>query len=342
MTDLAKTHDRPLNLLNQPAHERTILDLSAAGLLSMEARDDALTTLRPARHWQRWANRSLLFVGTSLFLAGVIFFFAYNWARMAAVFKFCVIEAGLWVCAISAMQNGLEKITGKVLLLSACVLVGVLLAVFGQVYQTGADAYEIYVLWALLIAPWVIIGRFGALWVLWLVVSNVAMMLFWVQVDVDDDFDSVLGIFLILGAWNGLALAGREYGVSRGLNWLRFLWIRHLIWFSILFYLTIPTFVLIVDPDLDNGALAGAFGLVVALAAGYGYFRYVEMDLLSLAFSVLSFCVVLLTLIGKTLFEVSNEAPAFLVFGLIVLGTSSAAAFYLRRVARSIGDVASS
>ena len=46
----------------------------------------------------------------------------------------------------------------------------------------------------------------------------------------------------------------------------------------------------------------------------------------------------LLTLIGKILTDFSDGAFAFLVLGLIVLGTSSAAAFYLRHVARMIGD----
>ena len=338
MSDAVKNSDQPPDLLSQPAHERTILDLYAARLLSIEARDAALTTLRPEQHWWRWANRSLLFVGAALLLAGVIFFFAFNWARMHAVSKLCVVEVSLWVCAVGAMRSGLDKITGKVLLLSASVLVGVLLAVYGQAYQTGADAYENYVLWALLILPWVIIGRFGALCILWLVVSNVAMSLFWIQVDVGDDFDFVCGIFLILGVWNGLALVGRESGAARGLSWLSGRWMRHLIWCSVLVYLTIPAFVLILDSDIDYSGLAGAIGLAVTLVAGHGYFRYVQPDLLSLAFNVLSFCIVLLTVIGKVLFEASGGEFAFLAFGLLVLGLSSAAAFYLRFVARSIGD----
>ncbi len=34
--------------------------------------------------WWRWASRLLLLVGAALVLAGIVFFFAYNWARMAA------------------------------------------------------------------------------------------------------------------------------------------------------------------------------------------------------------------------------------------------------------------
>jgi uncharacterized membrane protein len=212
--------------------------------------------------------------------------------------------------------------------------------VYGQVYQTGADAYENYVLWALLILPWVIIGRFGALWMLWLTVSNVALILLWTQVEVGDDFQFELGLFPLLATLNGLALAGREHGASRDWNWLRGRWLRQVIWFSILFYLTIPALVLIIDIDRDFGALVGTAGLAAALLGGHVYFRRIAPDLLSLGFNALSFCVVLLTLIGKLLLEASEEAPAFLLFGLIVLGISSAAALYLRHLARTIGDEA--
>ena len=327
--------------LDQPVKERSIVDLFDAGLLTVQARDTALQTAKRSRHWWRWADRSLLFVGSALLLAGVVFFFAYNWARMHAVAKLCSIEAGLWLCAIGALGRGLEKITGKVLLLSASILVGVLLAVYGQVYQTGADAYENYVLWALLIMLWAIVGRFNALWVLWLVITNVAMLLFWFQVAAPERFEFVFGIFLLLGIWNSIALAAREYGLRRGLDWLSGRWSLQLIWFAVLVYLTIPALVLIVNPEFGNGSLAGAIGLAVALVAGHLYFRTEKPDLLCLGFNVLSFCLILLTFVGKALFEAAFDPAVFLIFGLIVLGTSSAAAFYLRNLARSIGDAGS-
>lgn len=336
MSDSPPPISKPPESLDQPVNEQLILELYGARLLTSAARDAALTALRPQQHWWRWANRSLLFVGSALLLAGVIFFFAHNWARMHPVAKFCLIETGLWICAFGAWRRGLEKLSGKVLLLAASVLVGVLLAVYGQVYQTGADAFENYVLWALLILLWVIIARFAALWILWLVVTNAALILFFAQTDLPRDWEAYL--FLLLGIWNGTALAAREYGASRGLGWLGGSWTRELIWFAILFFLTIPTMVMIVGEEYGQGTLAGAFGLLVAMVAGQMYFRRVAPDVLSLGFNLLALCIVLLTFIGKVLFEASDGAPAFLVFGLIVLGTSSAAAFYLRYVARIIGD----
>ena len=57
---------------------------------------------------------------------GCIFFFAHNWSRMNAIAKFGLIEFGLWLCVVGALKRGLERLTGKVLLLAASVLVGVL------------------------------------------------------------------------------------------------------------------------------------------------------------------------------------------------------------------------
>lgn len=321
-------------VLNEPASERTVFDLHAAGLLSEAAREEALAVLCPAHHWWRWANRALLFVGAALMLAGVVFFFAYNWARMPSVVKFAVIETALWVCAIGAVRKGLDHLSGKVLLLCACVFVGVLFAVYGQVYQTGADAFENYALWAMMILPWVILGKFGALWVLWLVVANTALILLWFQLDPPEGFGFFFGLFLLLAGLNSLALAGYEYGVARSWSWLEGRWIRHLVWLSVLVDLSIPTVAFIVDPEFGNGSFLGLLAMLGVLAGGYGYFRYHTPDLPCLAFAVMAACVVVLTLIGKVIFEISDEAPSFFFFGLVVLGVSSVAAFYLRHLTK--------
>ncbi|MCP4195428.1 MAG: DUF2157 domain-containing protein [Planctomycetaceae bacterium] len=51
------------------------------------------------------ASRCLLFVGSALLLAGVIFFFAFNWKRMHPVVKFGIIESLLWGCWSWAMRG---------------------------------------------------------------------------------------------------------------------------------------------------------------------------------------------------------------------------------------------
>jgi len=335
MTDAPKPAAPHADSLAIPPSQPLILELHAERLLTTAARDAALAALQSSRHWWRWANRSLLFVGAALLLAGVVFFFAYNWARMHHVAKFCLIETGLWICALAALRRGMDKLSGKVLMLSASMLVGVLLAVYGQVYQTGADAFENYVLWAALIFLWVVIARFAALWILWLVVTNVALILFWLQIDAPAEFEFYFGIFLLLGIWNSIALAAREYGAARGLEWLENRWTRHLLWLSVLTYLMIPTLAMVVG-EFGHGEVVGAVAFTLTLVTGHVYFRHLRPDFPLVGLNVLAVCIVLLTLVGKLLFEWSDDAIAFLGFGLIVLGVSSVAAFYLRHVAKVI------
>ena len=61
---------------------RIIRKLHQDGLLSEVAFEAGRSLLRPASVWLAWARRMLLFFGSTLVLAGVIFFFAYNWAEM--------------------------------------------------------------------------------------------------------------------------------------------------------------------------------------------------------------------------------------------------------------------
>ncbi len=152
------------NILNKPISKIDILDLFNSKLLSEEAKDEALNFQKKSLVWWYWANRILLFIGFALLLSGIVFFFAFNWAKMGIFQKFAIVEAGILTCVAGAWLRGLDEILGKVLLLSAAFFVGVFLAVFGQIYQTGADAYELFMGWSLLIAGWVVISEFAGFW----------------------------------------------------------------------------------------------------------------------------------------------------------------------------------
>src|SRR5690606_25106025 len=41
----------------------------------------------------------------------------------------------------------------------AAIATGTLLALVGQIYQTGADAWQLFLLWAVLLLPWVLAMR---------------------------------------------------------------------------------------------------------------------------------------------------------------------------------------
>ena len=72
---------------------------------------------------------------------------------------------------------GFDRPAGQALLIGASVLTGVLLAVIGQVFQTGADAFELFLVWTVLILPWTLASRSAAHWLVWLVVACTAVSL---------------------------------------------------------------------------------------------------------------------------------------------------------------------
>jgi uncharacterized membrane protein len=248
--------------------------LRSAGLVSARGYAGAIATVRDDPFWARWGTRALLALGAGQFLAGVVFFFAYNWNDLADVAKFAIVQAGLVIAAVGAVAVGLDRAFGQALLIAASVLAGVLLAVIGQVYQTGADAFELFAAWAALILPWAIISRSAAHCLIWLVVAEVALVLYGAQVLVAVGGTPGEEIWMLLGATIAAALAGRELAVRFGLAWLSGRWTRLLLLFAALTALFAPAAGYVLDVGrYESGPLCvGAFLLAVAVAAGF-YWR---------------------------------------------------------------------
>ena len=156
-----------------------ILEWVERGRLPAEALPAVLRLARitpgPAE-WRRFLSRLTLWLGTVFCAAAVIFFFAYNWQAMGRYAKFGLAEGLIIAAVFLAWRLGLERAGGKAALLAAALLVGALLALVGQTYQTGADTYELFAVWALAILPWVAVSCFGALWLLWIGLINLAAL----------------------------------------------------------------------------------------------------------------------------------------------------------------------
>lgn len=181
---------------------------------------------RDHAYWQLWALRALLVLGASHLLAGIVFFFAYNWDDLGPFAKFGLLQAGLVIAVVVAVRLKIESPAGQALLIAASVLTGVLFAVIGQVYQTGADAYELFTAWSMLILPWVIASRSSVHWFLWTVICLTAFSLYGGQVLLP------LGILAHdqLGIAVGIAtiafLGGYELAALAGFDWLGDHWLR--------------------------------------------------------------------------------------------------------------------
>jgi hypothetical protein len=131
--------------------------------------------------WHRDGRRALLGLGLFQVLAGVIFFFAANWSLLSKWERLAPIFAVMFVCGVVAWTKH-GTLTGRLCLTAATVLVGVFMAVFGQIYQTGADAWTLFATWSGLTLVWVYAAAFPPLWFVWLLISETALFLLSKQV----------------------------------------------------------------------------------------------------------------------------------------------------------------
>ena len=328
------TQASPPTLEQIPANRGLVDALYAHGKISREAKDYALAVLHPADRWGVWASRLLLTIGSALILCGIVYFFAFNWAKIPPLVKLASLQAGLIACLIGAYFYSLNRVIGQLFLLSASLLTGVFMAVFGQIYQTGADAYELFIMWSLLIFGWTLISNFAAQWIFWLTVTNIFLILGWMQ-GLVPDIDLGPLIFILLAALNGTVLGLREYFTARpNKAWLQAQWIRVLLILATLAPMLLPVLILIHEPD-------GATTLVTSIAIfgclGHGLlfalYRYKLKDMWSMAVITLSICIIVEAAGLKALSELFYDIDyfMFLAMGLMTLGIFTAAVMFLRK-----------
>lgn len=128
--------------------------------------------------WQQFLRIFFLSLGAGFMIAGVIFFFAYNWDHLHKFVKLGIMEGLIILLTIASLFIRNNNLVRKILLTTASILVGVLFAVFGQVYQTGADAFDLFFNWTLCITLWVIIAEFAPLWLIWIALVNISAMFY--------------------------------------------------------------------------------------------------------------------------------------------------------------------
>jgi len=92
----------------------------------------------------------------------------------------------------------------NIILTGAAVLVGVLFAVFGQIYQTGANAYDFFLAWTVFVTLWVLVSNFAPLWLLYLILINTTFILYSQQVA--QDWSEVLVFTLLFVINTGVLL----------------------------------------------------------------------------------------------------------------------------------------
>src|SRR5690349_19694804 len=98
----------------------------------------------------QWLPRIVAVAGAALAGFALILWIAANWNELGRFGRFALIEAALAVTGIAAAVMRDARVGFA---LFAMLSVGGLFAYFGQTYQTGADAWQLFALWALLALP---------------------------------------------------------------------------------------------------------------------------------------------------------------------------------------------
>lgn len=323
------------------------LGLNQAGY----ARALALADCAPGvDHWRAMLSLFLLLLAVALLLSGVAAFFAYNWTGLSRFAKFGLIQGGIVLCIGLSAWRGIDSLWGRSTLFAAAALSGTLLAVYGQTYQTGADPYGLFLGWLLLILPWALIGRQAGLWMLVVVLSNLALILFWLQVVAPPEgFGSELvralgpGFMLanaltdfrlaqLVFALNVGAMIAWEYLGAHGLPWAQGRWFPRVLASFALAGMTGTTLVLIFGAfDGESGwpGYGPPLWFIVFAGACLWFYQARCRDLF-----ILAVCLTAVIIIVTSLFARSGPGLDFGLFlGLLVIAQTAAAALWLRRTA---------
>jgi uncharacterized membrane protein len=322
--------------LDQLASIPQLRALLAAGVLEAEESRRLERRVRQELPWARWLNHSLLALGILLIMAGIGYFFAHNWTRISDDAKLGLAGGAVAATFAGAMRAGKESLTGKLLLLAASALVGVFLAVYGQVYQTGAASYELVRAWALLILPWVLLGRFVPLWIFWLGLVN-GLIVLWPDFGTDlfwmpgKTFQAEM---VTLCAVNGAGLALREWATRAKVLWLDSGWCREVLLTATLLPMTMEASRELFDGSYWTGPSLLVQGGYAALAAGLAWYFYRQRSLPALAIVAVSACWVLTMLVISQIGRVAPGADNMLLMALIILGIFGGAGAMLRAASR--------
>ena len=160
------------------------------------------------KEWKTFIYYALLSLGLAFTVSGIIFFLAFNWADLHKFVKLGLVQGAIIVFIAAAIFSKASITVKNIFLMAASITVGALFAVFGQIYQTGANAYDFFLGWTVFISIWALISRFPPLWLSLIVLINTTFLLYTDQVSKAFSDEE---IYTILFAFNSLIVLCSEW-----------------------------------------------------------------------------------------------------------------------------------
>lgn len=262
--------------------------------------------------WGKFLSMFFMSLGIAFAVSGLVFFFAYNWADLHKFVKLGLTEGLIIVTTALALYPKISANFRNIILTGASVLVGVLFAVFGQIYQTGANAYDFFLAWTIFVTLWVIVSNFAPLWLLYLVLINTSLLLYSQQVARDwSELFVVTLLFVVNVAVVITALLISKYK--------KFVHIPN--WF-------LNTMVLITASIATFGIIMGIFDryhlsfpiLILLVVATFTLGIWHGLKMKSIFFlAVILFCLIII--ISALLVKISSGEVMFLLVSIFIVGS---------------------
>ena len=272
----------------------------AVNILSLNASKD---------EWKKFINIALLFLGGTFFIVGVVFFFAYNWENLNKFVKLAIPFSILVLSVSITLKYDLNSLVSKASLLIAIITIGLQFTLYGQIYQTGADAWSMFFAWSLFSAGFVFVSKSSIHWVVWLIITNTTVFLYVNQKFHNDN------ILVSLTLFNFIALLFFSFMVEKQ-RLKNFKWLQEA---TIVYFTALYTFLL----SIESFSRYGEFFKYLLFYIPIFLIMFIIFDkkntLIIIATTVLSSVVVVTIFIMKLTNSIDNK----IYLGTITLIISS-------------------
>lgn len=257
-----------------------------------------------------------LHIFSYLFMAvSILYLIAANWLMLPDSIQLIIPPVILLVTAWVSVKDTLREGVRQTLHSICGLMVGLSLAVIGQVYQTGADSYLLFLIWTLLLLPWLYRPNIG-IFTLVCISSQLTLFLFFRQTFWAEKFP-----YLYLFTLNLLSLI--EFWICiKKYRALRFVFIA---WFTVISIIGMIQYISNANiPYLISAFLSG-------IIAFYYFFKKNDQLCASLMAAVLGVTATIWLVDGiNHLFKDSNEFIFLLIAGIIFIWFALISYFLIR------------
>ncbi len=258
--------------------------------------------------WQKFFRLFIISLGVGFTVAGIVFFFAYNWADLHKFVKIGLTQGVLIAATIVALLPKINENIKNIILTGASVLVGVLFAVFGQIYQTGANAYDFFLAWTVFVTIWVLVSKFSPLWLLYLALINTTFILYSQQVA--KDWSEVFICFLLFIINTVVLISTIYFGKKKIPNWF-----LNTVALASISYATIGIVIGIFDKHQTTFPI---FILLTAIVFALGIWHG-QKTKSGFYLSVIPFSLIII--VSALLIKISDGEMMFLLVSLFIIGS---------------------